>query len=356
MKDNHSSDEHQQKVDVWEQMLSNYFYNKVLRPDTEKTYRKMVRLFLRYCGVCENALPLPDEVTHEHVLRWRRNELNIQKVRERTWNTKTRHMQSLYNYWIKKGIVSLKENPFSETQIEPGEKQKKVYTQSQLRTIYRILEQFQQQENMLPPDQAHFQACAVYPTRFWFAVLETLRLTAIRFNQLINLHIGDLDFEECTITLRSESSKNHREYQIAFVQPLRCLLAPLVEEMRCHGADKNDILFDVHRLYHKRLSRSETPLSQTIRSFFRRLSKECGFHVSPHRFRHTLATTLMKHPERNMQLTKQMLGHRSLSSTMEYIALDAYSTVRILENELGEFLTIGLGGELTRLASKRQRM
>ncbi len=121
---------------------------------------------------------------------------------------------------------------------------------------------------MLPPDQAHFQACAVYPTRFWFAVLETLRLTAIRFNQLINLHIGDLDFEECTITLRSESSKNHREYQIAFVQPLRCLLAPLVEEMRCHGADKNDILFDVHRLYHKRLSRSETPLSQTIRSFF----------------------------------------------------------------------------------------
>ncbi len=64
----------------------------------------------------------------------------------------------------------------------------------------------------------------------------------------------------------------------------------------------------------------------------------------------------MKHPERNMQLTKQMLGHRSLSSTMEYIALDAYSTVRILENELGEFLTMGLGGELTRLASKRQRM
>ena len=135
MKDNHSSDEHQQKVDVWEQMLSNYFYNKVLRPDTEKTYRKMVRLFLRYCGVCENALPLPDEVTHEHVLRWRRNELNIQKVRERTWNTKTRHMQSLYNYWIKKGIVSLKENPFSETQIEPGEKQKAVKITGNIRLL-----------------------------------------------------------------------------------------------------------------------------------------------------------------------------------------------------------------------------
>ncbi len=128
MKDNHSSDEHQQKVDVWEQMLSNYFYNKVLRPDTEKTYRKMVRLFLRYCGVCENALPLPDEVTHEHVLRWRRNELNIQKVRERTWNTKTVHMQSLYNYWIKKGLFHLKKTRSQKHKLNRVKNRKSLYT------------------------------------------------------------------------------------------------------------------------------------------------------------------------------------------------------------------------------------
>lgn len=345
--------ENKQITDVWEHVLENYFYSKVLRPDTEKTYRKIVRLFLRYCKKNEVSLPLPDEVTHQHILRWRRHELTVQKVRERTWNTKARHMQSLYNYWIKKRVVQLQENPFAETQIDPGEKQKKIYTQSQLRAIYRILEQFQKQESTLPADQVHFQACAIFPTYFWLAVLETLRLTAIRFNQLINLRIHDLDFDEWAITLRSESSKNHREYQIAFVQPLRELLQPLVDEMIRYGAKKEDILFDVHRLNHEQPKYSDTSVMQTVRSFFRRLSKECGFHVSPHRFRHTLATTLMKHPERNMQLAKQMLGHRSLSSTMEYIGLDMHSTVKILENELADFLKMGLGAEHTRLTTKK---
>ncbi|MDP1255169.1 site-specific integrase, partial [Klebsiella pneumoniae] len=59
-----------------------------------------------------------------------------------------------------------------------------------------------------------------------------------------------------------------------------------------------------------------TVMHQKIRSFFRRLSKECGFAVSPHRFRHTLATELMKAPERNLQLVKDLLGHRSVSTTM----------------------------------------
>lgn len=337
----------------WEILLSEYFYLKVLRPDTEKTYRKMVRLFLRYCEKHEAKLPSPEDVTHRQVLRWRRNELNMQKVRERTWNTKSRHMQSLYNFWIKKGLVSVQENPFSETQVEPGEKQKKVYTASQLRTIYRVIEQFQEMEKELAPGRASFQECALFPTDYWLTVLETLRLTAIRFNQLVNLRIRDLDFEECAIILRSESSKNHREYPVAFLQPLRELLLPLSEKMTEKGAQPDDILFDVHRLCPPASECWQTPVMQTVRSFFRRLSRECGFHVSPHRFRHTLATMLMKHPDRNMQLTRQMLGHRSLSSTLEYIGLDTHSTTEMLENELSDYLKMGLGGEHHRLTEGR---
>ncbi|HHZ9148654.1 TPA: site-specific integrase [Proteus mirabilis] len=90
----------------------------------------------------------------------------------------------------------------------------------------------------------------------------------------------------------------------------------------------------------------------TIRAFFRRLSVECGFAVSPHRFRHTLGTTLMRCPERNMELTKNILGHRSLSSTMEYIGQDTVQTKAILEYELRNYLKMGLGGEHDRLLTK----
>lgn len=68
--------------------------------------------------------------------------------------------------------------------------------------------------------------------------------------------------------------------------------------------------------------------------FFRRLSKECGFTVSPHRFRHTLATELMKSPERNLQLVKDLLGHRSVSTTMEYVELKMDIVGKTLEAEL----------------------
>ncbi|MEX5486926.1 hypothetical protein IC611_20890 [Proteus mirabilis] len=50
MKDNHSSDEHQQKVDVWEQMLSNYFYNKVLLRIRRK---HTVRWYVFFCVIAE---------------------------------------------------------------------------------------------------------------------------------------------------------------------------------------------------------------------------------------------------------------------------------------------------------------
>ncbi|WP_230479529.1 site-specific integrase [Izhakiella capsodis] len=54
-----------------------------------------------------------------------------------------------------------------------------------------------------------------------------------------------------------------------------------------------------------------------MRSFFTRLTKECGFKVGPHRFRHTLANELMKSPDRNLAVVKRLLGHRSVSTTLE---------------------------------------
>ncbi|XBY08155.1 site-specific integrase [Escherichia coli] len=66
---------------------------------------------------------------------------------------------------------------------------------------------------------------------------------------------------------------------------------------------------------------STVPKERISRSnlFFRRLSRECGFFVSSHRFRHTLATKLMAAPERNLHMVKSILGHRSVATTMEYI-------------------------------------
>ncbi|MBD2813967.1 site-specific integrase [Xenorhabdus sp. Flor] len=338
---------------IWYELLDEYFYAKVLRPDTEKTYSKMVRLFLHYLKEIENIQITPEEVTHKYILRWRRHELNVKRVAERTWNTKARHMQVLYSFWIKKGLLPEIDNPFLDSQVEPGIKRKKVFTEAQLRTMYRVFERFTLLEKDASAQQATYRCCALYPTRFWLVVMETFRLTGMRLNQLVHIRIKDIDFGENSITLRRESSKNHCEYQVALLSPLKPLLQNLLNEMVLRGAIPDDILFNVHRLSDREVDREKMIDSQPVKSFFRRFSMECGFPVSPHRFRHTLATMLMRNPDRNMQLTKDVLGHRSLSSTMEYIGQDIYNTLHMLEHELSDYLGMGLGGEHWRLTVMR---
>lgn len=43
----------------------------------------------------------------------------------------------------------------------------------------------------------------------------------------------------------------------------------------------------------------------------------------------------MKSPDRNLQLTKELLGHRSMTTTMEYVELNLDVAGKALEKELG---------------------
>ncbi len=54
--------------------------------------------------------------------------------------------------------------------------------------------------------------------------------------------------------------------------------------------------------------------------------------MTPHRFRHTIASDLMKQPDRNIHVTKTLLNHTNLATTMEYIEPD-YDVMRAVLNE-----------------------
>lgn len=102
----------------------------------------------------------------------------------------------------------------------------------------------------------------------------------------------------------------------------------LVDRAIAQGAEPEDYLFDVKRFLNPFGEVGPEPAIQPVRSFFTRLTKECGFKVSPHRFRHTLATEMMKSPDRNLAMVKGLLGHRSVSTTLEYVELDLKITGR----------------------------
>lgn len=316
----------------WEFLLDEYFFVKVLRPDTEWSYRKVVNVFRKYYGQDKK----PGDISRRDIQQWRRHVINVEGSSANTWNNKVAHMRALLNFAIKANLVSQVENPFNDVSVRADNKRKKTLSRQQLTRVYLLMQQYADLDAVITTSE--MKRCALYPAWYWITVLDTLRYTGMRVNQLMHLRLKDINLEENWIELRLDGSKTHREWRVPVVGPLKLKLDILIHKALKHGAEPNDALFDVNRFLCNELERDklpDIPTLQPIKSFFRRLSKECGFQVSPHRFRHTLATELMKSPDRNLQMVRGLLGHRSVTTTMEYIDINLDVAGKTLERELG---------------------
>jgi integrase len=325
--------------DEWELLLDEYFFTKFLRPATEWSYRKVVLTLYRFMG--KNVTPAM--LTQKDVLQWRRHLLKEKGLSVHTWNNKVAHLRAIFNLGMKKGLVQHEENPFNGTVVRPDFKKKRILNRSQLTRIYLLMQQFELREK--ERKRVKGGRCALYPTWFWMTVLDTFRFTGMRNNQLVHIRLVDINLEQNSIELRLEGSKTHREWKVPVVSLLRERIKLLLTRATEHGAGPNDLLFDVNRFTCPKGVQyvyDEKSVHQSFRSFYRRLSRECGFDVSSHRFRHTFATELMKSPDRNIKLAKDMLGHRSVSTTMEYINMDLDVAGQVLEDELALYTDLGV--------------
>jgi len=294
-------------------LLEDYFFNKSLRPATIWSYRKVVQTFIRFL----DADVSPEDITHKDVLFWRDSILRQRGLSSRTWNNKVTHMRALFTYGIKKGLLPQKENPFYDAVVRPDQKLKKILSEKQVAQVYSVMARYASLEYR--GSAPHHSRCALLPTQFWFVVLDTLRYTGMRQNQLINLREKDISFEDDIITLRAESAKNHKENRIPVISVLKPGMQQLSAELKLRGMKPHEQFFNVEFYAGRQTCEGKEMSVQKLRAFFRRLSKECGFAVSPHRFRHTIATEMMRQPDSNLQTVKNLLGHSNINTTLEYV-------------------------------------
>ena len=85
------------------------------------------------------------------------------------------------------------------------------------------------------------------------------------------------------------------------------------------GAAHGDMLFNASRFDGRKNILTDVMASQPLRGFFRRLSTECQCVITSHRFRHTIATDMMKSPDRNLKVVQTLLGHSSVAVTLKYV-------------------------------------
>lgn len=140
------------------------------------------------------------------------------------------------------------------------------------------------------------------------AILEVLYSTGIRLEELVGLTIYDVDLQGGQ--LRINKGKGAKDRVVPLGRHATRLLKEYISRIRPRSA-RNRSLF---------LNRSGEPLSkQMVRIMIRNHAKDAGIakKVTPHTFRHTFATTLVRNGADIVAVSK-MLGHARLSNTQIY--------------------------------------
>ncbi|WP_077500550.1 tyrosine-type recombinase/integrase [Rodentibacter rarus] len=278
------------------------FFHRYLRADTKKSYDKAIRQVRKHCGV-----EYPSQITTEMLLKWRNNVIDT-KVKPVTWNSYIRHLKSIYKFGIEQKLLNYEENPCNKLFLRVGRPKRKVLTSVQLDKLDFFLSCSEGLSDVLKPQ--------------WFirVLVNTLRFTGIRRAQLLRLKIKDVDLYQKVIHISPDINKNHEYHCIPILDRLHPYIEKLIIELRKRHQNLDSQLFNIN-LFRKTRYTGQIMTEFQISHLFRVISSRVGFQVSPHRFRHTVATSLMKDPE-NLYVAKQLLGHKDVRVTLSYIEND----------------------------------
>lgn len=147
------------------------------------------------------------------------------------------------------------------------------------------------------------------------AILETIYSCGLRVSEVINLQVSDLFFEEGFIKVLGKGNKyrfvpihqSTQKYILNYITYIRNHIKP--------SKNEEDIVFLNRR--GKRLSR------QMIFMILKELALKANIEkkISPHTFRHSFATELLKGGA-DLRAVQQILGHESITTTEIYVHLD----------------------------------
>ena len=293
-----------------QQLTEEYIFAHDLREASAKIYRAATKALLKHFGPTATV----QEVDHRSVLGWRRKVLE-QGLSKRSWNTYSNHLRTIWGYAIEHELVTHSQvNPFRKTTVIPPRRASKTVAAE---AILRARNWLNMQ---VGAERCTGDRARITPAWFWLCTFEVFYYTGIRLNALLYIRKRDIDWDNQLILIRGETEKTHKEFVVPITEGLVPHLSRLLQEADRAGFADDDQLFNVNRFspHYK----SKVMNSDQVEAMYRKLTEKVGVRMTPHRFRHTLATDLMKAPERNIHLTKCLLNHSNIQTTMSYIEAD----------------------------------
>lgn len=242
------------------------------------------------------------------MLNWRK--VRLKQIRPTTWNNLVCHLHAIFRFGIENGYLPQTDNPFKSLKVRIGRLPKKTINSRTLRQMESLLK-----EELFLPE-------ILKPRWFAITLINTLRYTAIRRRQLLNLKLADIDLDRGLMILQAEYSKNHDYHIIPISDKLLPELEYLISEHKKRGSTEKEQLFNINVFCIATKRKGKQMSDDQLSHLFRVISQHTFSAVSPHRFRHTAATELMRQSPENLYNVQKLLGHKDIHTTLGYIEYD----------------------------------
>jgi integrase/recombinase XerD len=256
--------------------------------------------------------PPPAEVDRE-VVRGHLQEM-AGRYRPRTVRRKVATLKSFFTHLEFEDAIVV--NPLRKMRISLRE-EKPLPRTIALREVRRIFRRAYGERDA-PPGPASRSPAAARDV----AVLEMLFATGMRVSELCGLRRSDVDLRQNAVLIRGKGGRER-------LVPLCGEEAKeaLAEYLRRGGSDRAG-----EHLFANRRGR---PLSeQSVRLMVRRHARRArlGRRVTPHMFRHTVATLLLGNGA-DIRIIQHLLGHSSIATTQIYAHVEDSACRRILRRK-----------------------
>ena len=145
------------------------------------------------------------------------------------------------------------------------------------------------------------------------AVFEFLYATGLRISELVNVRMGDINFNERMVRVLG---KGNKERIVPFNDVAGGALSRYLEAARKKFKEPVDYLF----LNNRGAKITERGIEKILQNVYGEVMGS-NKRVYPHLFRHSFATHLLQRGA-NLRVIQELLGHSSLSTTERYTSLN----------------------------------
>jgi integrase/recombinase XerD len=246
-------------------------FNKIrdLSEWTIISYNDSYKIFKEYYSTDNLCNSIDLQVVNDFIYYMKENR-NVNNV---SVNTHLTNMKSFVNYCIRLGHIG---KPFKITMLKEDRKIKETYTDSELIVLLK---------------KPNIKKCNFSEYRNW-VFINYLLATGNRVSTVINIKIGDIDFDSDTIILKKTKNRNQQIIPIS-----SSLKIVLLEYLKYRKGTAEDYLFCN--------ARGKKMTVDCIKPSIRKYNRARGVtKTSIHLFRHTFAKNWILNGRRYFQITK----------------------------------------------------